>query len=148
MTGQTTTGRVREYHLCSPKYFLLAMYSYVVVCFLCIALVSGVSVVSLSSTSVMVSWTPVNLTVVHHYTVHYTTVGGVNGTVLFPATSLSSVVPGLQGGETYWFSVSVTLNVSGGLFSRSSNDTLPPAVTCKLPIVTSMMSFILASIAY
>ena len=130
VTGQTTTGHVREYHLCSLKYFFLAMYSYVVVCFLCIALVSGVSVVPLSSTSVRVSWTPVNLTVVDHYTVHYTTVGGANGAVLFPANSSSGVVSGLQGGETYWFSVTVTLNVSGGLFNGSSNYTLPP-VTCE-----------------
>ena len=114
---------------------------------LCIALVSEVSVDALSSTSVIVSWTPVNLTVVDHYTVHYTTVGGVSGIVSFPATSSSGVVSGLQGGETYWFSVSVTLNVSGGLFTRSSNDTLPPAVTCELPIVNSMMSSILVSIA-
>ena len=33
VTGQTTTGSVREYlFICSPKYFLLAMYSYVVAC--------------------------------------------------------------------------------------------------------------------
>ena len=32
VTGQNTTGSVREYYLCSPKYFLLAMYSYVVAC--------------------------------------------------------------------------------------------------------------------
>ena len=107
-----------------------------------IALVNEVSVDALSSTSVRVSWTPVNLTVVDHYTVHYTTVGGVNGTAIFPATSSSGVVSGLQGGETYWFSVSVTLNVSGELFTRSSNYTLPPAVTCELPIVNSMMSSI------
>ena len=95
-----------------------------------IAFVSEVSVDALSSTSVRVSWTPVNLTVVDHYTVHYTTVGGVNGTVLFPATSSSGVVSGLQGGETYWFSVTVTLNVSGGLFNGSSNYTSSPE-TCE-----------------
>ena len=99
-------------------------------CFLHLALVSEVSVVPLNSTSVRVSWTPVNLTVVDHYTVHYTTVGGISGTVSFPATSSSGVVLGLQGGETYWFSVSVTLNVSGGLFTGSPYTLLPP-VTCE-----------------
>ena len=127
------------------KILLLAMYSYIVVCFLCIALVSGVSVVPLNSTSAMVSWTPVNLTVVDHYTVHYTTVGGVNRRDLFPANSSSGVVSGLQGGEIYWFSISVTLNVSGGLFSRSSSNVTLPPVTCELPIVNSMMSSILVS---
>ena len=113
-------------------------------CFLCIALVSEVSVDALSSTSVRVSWTPVNLTVVDHYTVHYTTVDGVSETVSFPATSSSGVVSGLQGGQEYWFSVTVTLNVSGELFTGSSNFTLPP-VTCELSIVNSIMSSILVS---
>ena len=94
---------------------------------LCIALVSEVSVDALSSTSVRVSWTPVNLTVVDHYTVHYTTVGGVSGIVSFPATSSSGVVSGLQGGQEYWFSVTVTLNVSGELYSGSFNH----SVNCK-----------------
>ena len=106
--------------------------------FIHIALVSEVSVISLNSTSVNVSWTPVNLTVVHHYTVHYTTVGGASSTVSFPATSSSGVVSGLQGGETYLFSVTVTLNISGELFTGSSNYTLPP-VTCELSIVNSVV---------
>ena len=102
------------------------------VLFIHIALVSGVAVVPLNSTSVRVSWTPVNLTVVDHYTVHYTTVGGVSGIVSFPATSSSGVVSGLQGGQEYWFSVTVTLNVSGELFTGSSDYTLLPPVTCEL----------------
>ena len=73
----------------------------------------------LNSTSVRVSWTPVNLTVVDHYTVHYTTVGGVSGVVSFPATSSSGVMSGLQGGQEYWFSVTVILNVNGKLYIGS-----------------------------
>ena len=96
-----------------------------------IALVNEVSAAALSSTSVKVSWAPVDLTVVDHYTVHYTTVGGVSGTATFSANSSFGVVSGLQTGETYWFSVTVTLNVSGDLFTGSSNYTLPP-VTCEL----------------
>ena len=88
--------------------------------------------VPLNSTSVRVSWTPVNLTVVNHYTVHYTTVGGVNDAVLFPATSSSGVVTGLQGGQEYWFSVTVTLNVNGKMYSRSPDYRLPP-IPCKHP---------------
>ena len=96
-------------------------------CYAFIAIVSGITAVPLSSTSVRVSWTPVNLTVVDHYTVHYTTVGGVNGIVSFPATSSSGVVSGLQGGQEYWFSVTVTLYVSGGLYIGS----LDELVSCK-----------------
>ena len=69
----------------------------------------------------MVSWTPVNLTVVDHYTVHYTTVGGVNGTVIFSTTSSSGVVSGLQEGQEYWFSITVTLNVNGEVYTGSFN---------------------------
>ena len=102
------------------------------------ALVSGITVVPLSSTSVRVSWTPVNLTVVDHYTVHYTTVGGVSGIVSFPATSSSGVVSGLQGGQEYWFSVTVTLNVSGKMYSRSPDYRLPP-IACKHPTLHACM---------
>ena len=94
--------------------------------------------VPLSSTSVRVSWTPVNLTVVDHYTVHYTTVGGVSGTVSFPVTSSSGVVSGLQGGQEYWFNVTVKLNISGKLFTGSPYTLLPP-VACELLIDNSMI---------
>ena len=92
-----------------------------------LALVSGITVATLSSTSVRVSWTPVNLTVVDHYTVHYTTLVGVSGIVSFPATSSSGVVSGLQGGQEYWFSVTVTLNVNGELYIGSLE-----LVSCKI----------------
>ena len=97
-----------------------------------VAIICGMSMVPLNSTSVRVSWTPVNLSVLDHYTVHYTTVGGVNGTVSFPATSSPGVVTGLQGGQEYWFSVTVTLNVSGKMYSRSPHYRLPP-IACKHP---------------
>ena len=80
----------------------------------------------LNSTSVRISWTPVNLTVVYHYTVHYTTVGGVNGTVTFPDTVSSGVVSGLQGGQQYQLSVTVTVNINGELVIGSPDYTLPP----------------------
>ena len=73
----------------------------------------------------IVSWTPVNLTVVYHYTVHYT-MGGVNGTVTFPDTISSGVVSGLQGGQQYQFSVTISLNISGKLYTDPPDYTLPP----------------------
>ena len=54
---------------------------------------------------------------VDHYTVHYTTVGGVNGTLTFPASASSGVVSGLQEGRQYQFSVTVALKFNGDLFS-------------------------------
>ena len=77
----------------------------------------------LNNTAVTISWTRVNHSVVEHYTVHYTTVGGVNGTLTFPASASSGVVSGLQEGRQYNFSVTVTLNVSGELFSGLPNFT-------------------------
>ena len=87
------------------------------------------SVTPINSTSVRIFWTPVNLTVVYHYTVHYTTVGGVSGTVTFPDTASSGVVSGLQGGQQYQFGVTVTLNISGELYTDPPDYTLPP-LTC------------------
>ena len=84
------------------------------------------SATPLNSTSVRVSWASVSLTVVYHYTVHYTTVGGVSGTVTFPDTVSSGVVSGLQGGQQYQFSVTVTLNISGELYTGSPDYTPPP----------------------
>ena len=71
--------------------------------------------------AVRVSWTPVNLTMVDHYAVHYTTVSGVNGTIAFSASAFSGVVSGLQEGQQYQFSVTVTLNVNGELFTGLPN---------------------------
>ena len=90
------------------------------------------SATPLNSTSVRVSWTPINLTVVYHYTVHYTTVGVVNSTVTFPDTVSSGVVSGLQGGQQYQFSVTVTLNISGELYTDPPDYTLPPVLGKKI----------------
>ena len=97
------------------------------------ATVSEVSAVALSSTAVSVSWTPVNLTVVDHYTVHYTTVGGVNGTITFPVSASSGVVSGLQEGQQYQFSVTVTLNIlfNGKLFRGSPDYTQSKLILCE-----------------
>ena len=87
------------------------------------ALVSGVSAVPVNSTSVWVSWSPINLTVVDHYTVHYVYATVSNGSweVMFPGNTTSGVVSGLQGGQQYLFSVTVTLNVKGQSYSREVN---------------------------
>ena len=86
-----------------------------------------------------VSWTPVNLTVVYHYTVYYTTVGGVSSTVTFSDTATSGVVSGLQGGQQYQFSVTVTLNVSGELYTDSPDYTqLPPIFGEKMQLHACM----------
>ena len=91
-----------------------------------VAIISVLSATPINSTSVMVSWTPVNLTVAYYYTVHYTTVGVINGTVKFPDTVSSGVVSGLQGGRQYQFSVTVTLNISGELYTDPPDYTQPP----------------------
>ena len=84
------------------------------------ATVSVVSVESASYTAVRVTWTPLNLPVVDHYTVHYSIVNGGrqsnSGTVNYPASVFSGVVSGLFGGQQYQFSVSVTLSVGQALY--------------------------------
>ena len=88
-----------------------------------LAVVRNVAVDVLDSTTVRVSWTPVNLpvAVVGSYTVHYTTVDGGSGRrrqcitqTMFPATASSGVVRGLVIGQQYQFGVSVTLVAANG----------------------------------
>ena len=98
------------------------------------AIVSDVSATALNSTSVMVSWSPVNLAVMYYYTVNYTIMGVVNGTVTFPSMVSAGVVSGLQGGQQYQFTVTVTLNISGELYTGSHKNTLPP-ITCEKNII-------------
>ena len=82
------------------------------------------SVEPVNSSAVWVTWTPLNLPVVDHYTVHYSIVNGGSGrrrqsnsgSVTFPASVSSGVVSGLLGGQQYQFSVSVTLSVGGVLY--------------------------------
>ena len=91
------------------------------------ASISVVSAVYVNSTSVRVTWTPLNLPVVDHYTVHYSSIvnGGSgrrrrqtdSGSVTFPASVSSGVVSGLLGGQQYQFSVSVTLSVGGHTYT-------------------------------
>ena len=81
----------------------------------------------MNSTAVRVTWTPLNESdVVDHYTVHYSRVNGgsgrrrkqvVSGTVTFPGSASSGVVSGLQKGQQYQFSVSVSLLIGGQTFN-------------------------------
>ena len=73
-----------------------------------------------------VTWTRLNEPVVKHYTVHYSRVNGGSGrrrrqvgseTVIFPASASSGVVSGLQEGQQYQFSVSVTLLIGGQTYN-------------------------------
>ena len=87
--------------------------------------------VALNSTAVTVSWTPVTLQAAaaeYHYTVHYTTVcGTVN--VSYPASASSGVVSGLQEGQHYQFSVTVTFNVSGTIYTYNGRE-LNNSIAC------------------
>ena len=67
-----------------------------------------------------------NLSVVNHYTVLYSRVDSGrrrrqtdSGTVIFPPGASSGVVSGLQEGQQYQFSVSVSLSVSGQTFNST-----------------------------
>ena len=105
----------------------------------------------LNNTAVTIFWTQVNLNVyvVEHYAVHYTTVGGVNGTLTFPVSASSGVVTGLQEGRQYQFSVTVALNVSGELFNGLPNFTqattiLSESHTCiKLQVAMNLTQYLL-----
>ena len=80
---------------------------------------------AVNSTAVNVFWTPVHLSVVDHYTVHYSRGSGrrrrqvVSETVTFPASTSSGVVTGLQEGQQYQFSVTVSLLIDGNIFNST-----------------------------
>ena len=86
-----------------------------------------------------------NLSVVDHYTVHYSRVGSCSrkrqamdsGTAIFPASASSGVVSGLQEGQQYQFSVSLSLTVSGQTFN-STPGTPMSAMTSKINSVETI----------
>ena len=67
---------------------------------------------------------------VDHYTVHYTTVGGVNGTLTFPVSASSGVVSGLQEGRQYQFSVNVALKINETLFIGTQRSVITQINVC------------------
>ena len=81
----------------------------------------------MNSTAVKITWTLLNVSAVdHYYTVHYSRVvngsdsGQVGaGTATFPASASSGVVSGLQEGQQYQFSVSVSLLIGGQTYNST-----------------------------
>ena len=94
----------------------------------CSAQISIVSVDPVNSTAVTVTWisTSLNGSVVYHYTVHYSRLNGSgivsSGTVTFPASASSGVVSGLQEGQQYQFSVSVSLLIDGQTYTSTPGE--------------------------
>ena len=87
-----------------------------------------VSAVAMNSSSVRITWTPLNQPEVDHYTVHYIRVGSGRSsqigseTVTFPLSASSGVVSGLQEGQQYQFSVSVSLTVNGQTYTSAPGE--------------------------
>ena len=96
----------------------------------CSAQISIVSVDPVNSTAVTVTWiiTSLNGSVVDHYTVHYSRLYGSDvfacssRTVTFPASASSGVVSGLQEGQQYQFSVSVSLLIDGQTYTSTPGE--------------------------
>ena len=94
----------------------------------CSAQISIVSVDPVNSTAVTVTWisTSLNGSIVDHYTVHYSGLDGSgivsSGTVTFPASASSGVVSGLQEGQQYQFSVSVSISVNGQIYNSTPSE--------------------------
>ena len=78
----------------------------------------------MNSTAVRVTWTPLNETVADYYTVQYSrvNVSDIVGFAIFPASTSSGVVSGLQDGQWYQFRVSVSLIVNGQIFNSTPGD--------------------------
>ena len=101
-----------------------------------------------------VTWTTLNEPVVDHYTVHYTRVGSCesrrqvcSGTVIFPASASSGVVSGLQEGQQYQFSVSVSLLIDGQTYTSTPGEPVN-AMTGKYDLCIAESLLILLEIVY
>ena len=94
----------------------------------CSAQICIVSVDPVNSIAVTVTWigTSLNGSVVDHYTVHYSSLNGSGiahtKTVTFPASASSGVVSGLQEGQQYQFSVSVSISVNEQIFNSTPGE--------------------------
>ena len=94
----------------------------------CSAQISIVSVDPVNSTAVTVTWisTSLNGSFVDHYIVHYSSLDGSgiisSRTVTFPASASSGVVSGLQEGQQYQFSVSVSLLIDGQTYTSTPGE--------------------------
>ena len=104
---------------------------------LCTASIILESTNPINYTAVRVSWTPLNIPMVDHYTVHYTNIACGNMlSVPFPASASSGVVSGLQEGQQYQFSVSVSLLIGGQTFNSTSGSMTTTgysyAIVCQL----------------
>ena len=102
-----------------------------------------------------VTWTPLNEPVVDHYTVHYTLVGSggrrrrqvSSGVGTFPASVSSGVVSGLQEGQQYQFSVSVSLLIDGQTYTSTPGEPVN-AMTGKHDLCTAECLLILLEMIY
>ena len=95
------------------------------------AYITGVNVKTLNVTAVTVSWTPINLSAVDYYTVHFAAVSGIRrvcdrGRFNVTAGSSSGVVGGLMTGEQYQFSVPVTVSGGGHYYTGPVSDLTDP----------------------
>ena len=116
----TSTNDIREFYNLSYARATLILY-------LCSAEINVGSVDSVSSTAVRVTWTPLyKLVVDYYFTVHYSRLNGSDiassGTVTFPASASSGVVSGLQEGQQYQFSVSVSLLIDGQTYNSTPGE--------------------------
>ena len=120
----STTDDIREFY---KDNFEWNAFTHVML-YSCSAQISIVSVDPVNSTAVSVTWISTSLSgsVVDHYTVHYSRLNGsgivISGTVTFPVSASSGVVSGLQEGQQYQFSVSVSLLINGQTYTSTPGE--------------------------
>ena len=93
-----------------------------------LALTSRFSTDMLSSTAVRAMWSEVVSPYLDHYTVYYFSIPVQSGNeqmAIFPAGSSSGVIEGLNEGQEYLFSLTVTFNINGQLFEGESTEPAP-----------------------
>ena len=78
--------------------------------------VSGLSVIPLSSSTVLVMWEPPNVNIIH-YTVYYNSTNDIRS-INFTSTATNGTINGLTNAINYVFRISATYEVSSGVYQE------------------------------
>ena len=96
-----------------------------------IARVYGFNITKINNTAVLVTWQPITVQEVKHYTVYYISTSECNrqsdmSNKTFPAGSSEGVIGGLQDNLNYLFSLSVTYEINGVDYEGERTQPIPP----------------------
>ena len=104
---------------------------------------TGVKAIVLNDTTAVVTWTLVNLPVVHYFTITYTITGErrrqMHSEDVTVTSCTASIVSRLETGKQYQFSVSVTVMGNGQSYTGQVSSPSDPITVGEYNVVSSYM---------